>query len=103
MNHPFFTHFWYIFVGPLVPTATFPKDSFDFVLCIEACASFEKPELFVQGAASVLRPGGRLLLADALERKTSIKILDALEDNGCLANMATNAFSDEVFFFVLNW
>ena len=59
-----------------------PKDSFDFVLCIEAAASFEKPELFVEGVVHVLRRGGRLLLADALEKKTNIKLLDALEDNG---------------------
>jgi len=59
-----------------------PADSFDFVLCIEAAASFEKPELFVEGVVHVLRRGGRLLLADALEKKTNIKLLDALEDNG---------------------
>ena len=64
------------------PTPPVPKDSFDFVLCIEAAASFEKPELFVEGVVHVLRRGGRLLLADALEKKTNIKLLDALEDNG---------------------
>lgn len=60
------------------------QDSFDFLLCIEAAASFENPQLFVEGAAHVLRKGGRLVLADAFDRKASIRILDVLEDNGVL-------------------
>eukprot|EP00438_Fugacium_kawagutii_P020546 Skav202310 [mRNA] locus=scaffold60:130185:130766:+ [translate_table: standard] len=60
------------------------QDSFDFVLCIEAAASFENPRLFIEGAAHVLRKGGRVVLADAFDRKASIRILDVLEDNGAL-------------------
>lgn len=38
-------------------------------LCIETAASLEHIDVFVQGCAHVLRKGGRILLADAMERK----------------------------------
>ena len=38
-------------------------------LCIEMAASLEHIDIFVQGCAHVLRKGGRILLADAMERK----------------------------------
>ncbi|CAE7227603.1 FKBP65 [Symbiodinium sp. KB8] len=59
-----------------------PADSFDFVICIQAAASFEQIEGFVEGVGHVLRKGGRLLLADALTRSANTKLLDSLEDHG---------------------
>jgi len=57
-------------------------DSFDFVICVQAVASFESIERFVEGVGHVLRKGGRLLLTDAVSRSTNTKLLDALEDSG---------------------
>lgn len=59
---------------------TLPAESFDFVLCIQAASSFEDPRRFIEGVHHVLRPGGRLMLADALSRDANVKYLDALED-----------------------
>ncbi|CAJ1348508.1 unnamed protein product [Effrenium voratum] len=56
-----------------------PAESFDYVLCIQAAASFEHVAEFVAGTHHVLRKGGRLLLADALQRNRNAQLLDALE------------------------
>ncbi|CAK9117929.1 unnamed protein product, partial [Durusdinium trenchii] len=63
-------------------STSIPAASFDFVICIESFASFEHLDVFVAGCAHALRQGGRLLLADAIERRTNTKLLDALEDHG---------------------
>ncbi|CAK9117877.1 unnamed protein product, partial [Durusdinium trenchii] len=60
-------------------STSIPAASFDFVICIESFASFEHLDVFVAGCAHALRQGGRLLLADAIERRTNTKLLDALE------------------------
>jgi len=43
----------------------FPPESFDVVLCVQAFAEMDQKR-FLAGAVHVLRPGGRLLLCDAL-------------------------------------
>jgi len=44
----------------------FPDDTFDTVICVEAAYRFEPRSRFLQEALRVLKPGGRLLLADLL-------------------------------------
>ncbi|CAE8647161.1 unnamed protein product [Polarella glacialis] len=61
---------------------SFPAESFDFVLCIQAANSFEDMGAFVRGASKVLRPGGLLLLCDAFSRTQNTRLMDALQDHG---------------------
>ncbi|HUD71261.1 MAG TPA: methyltransferase domain-containing protein [Dongiaceae bacterium] len=45
---------------------TYPDASFDVVLCVESAFQFESRRRFLAEARRVLRPGGRLLIADIL-------------------------------------
>lgn len=62
--------------------ATFPSESFDFVLCIQASATFSDQRKFFQGAWHVLRYGGRLMICDALHRDSIQAMLGAIEELG---------------------
>jgi len=64
--------------------SAFPAESFDFVLCIQAAATFGDLRQFIGGANHVLRPGGRILMADALTRNKLKSILEAAEEFGLL-------------------
>jgi len=68
----------------------YPSDSFDFVLCIQAAAQFSDLRAFVHGAFHVLRPGGRLLIADALTRDNLKGILDSLDEVGFVMEANTD-------------
>lgn len=70
--------------------AIYPSESFDFVLCIQASATFGDMRKFFQGAWHVLRPGGKLMICDALTRDTLKIILDVTEELG----FATDAMKD---------
>ncbi|WP_262690560.1 methyltransferase domain-containing protein [Kordiimonas aestuarii] len=48
---------------------TFPDASFDRIFCVEAMFYFETRATFLAEAARVLRPGGRLIVTDALYRR----------------------------------
>jgi len=65
---------------------TYPAESFDAIFCVQAIAAFDDIPGFVKGAAGVLRPGGRLVLCDAINRMTFKTILDAIEDAGLEAS-----------------
>lgn len=58
----------------------YTSNEFDFVLCIQAAAQFSDLGAFVRGAWHVLRPGGRLIIADALTRDNLKSVLDALDE-----------------------
>merc|ERR1712203_473967 len=62
----------------------------DFVVCVQSAASFSDPRAFVRGALHVLRPGGRLLMCDALSRTALEKYLLAIEEY----DMSLDACSD---------
>mmetsp|Transcript_73559 Transcript_73559/g.186465 ORF Transcript_73559/g.186465 Transcript_73559/m.186465 type:complete len:299 (+) Transcript_73559:45-941(+) len=68
----------------------YPAESFDFVLCIQAAAQFPCLRTFTREAYHVLRPGGRLLLADGFKRDDLKAILDAVDELG----MVMDAQSD---------
>jgi MPBQ/MSBQ methyltransferase len=44
----------------------FPHNSFDTIICVEAAVHFDTREKFLHEAQQVLKPGGRLVLSDAL-------------------------------------
>jgi len=67
-----------------------PEASFDFVICIQSAAAFTDMRAFIEGVAHVLRPGGRLMLADALTRGANTKMMDALEDFGFEVELTTD-------------
>eukprot|EP00933_Yihiella_yeosuensis_P022219 TRINITY_DN1748_c1_g3_i1.p1 TRINITY_DN1748_c1_g3~~TRINITY_DN1748_c1_g3_i1.p1 ORF type:complete len:329 (-),score=44.65 TRINITY_DN1748_c1_g3_i1:214-1200(-) len=68
--------------------AAFPAESFDFVICIQACQAFSNLDDFLRGVDHVLKPGGRLLLCDAMNRNTLTSLVDAIEDNGMEVDMS---------------
>jgi len=68
----------------------YPGETFDFVLCIQAAAQFSDLRAFVRGSWHVLRPGGRLLIADALTRDNLKSILDALDEVGFVMDANTD-------------
>ncbi len=44
----------------------FPEASFDNMICVEAAVHFKTREKFLRAARRVLKPGGRLVMSDAL-------------------------------------
>lgn len=70
--------------------SSYPAESFDFVICIQAAASFSDARAFVRGAKWVLRPGGSLLMCDAMGRATLQHFLEAFDEE----RMSLEACSD---------
>lgn len=66
---------------------SFPPETFDFVLCVQAVASFTDLPRFVHGVRHVLRPGGRLLVCDALRRGVADTLVQELERAGMVVVM----------------
>lgn len=64
-----------------------PSDSFDFVLCVQAVSNFGNLSAFAEGVMHVLRPDGRLILADAMSRERMKNIMDALQDAGLIVDV----------------
>lgn len=58
----------------------FAPGSFDIILCIQAVASFNDIPKFVNDAAHLLRPGGLLIMCEALVRDKFKSILDSAQD-----------------------
>lgn len=50
---------------------TFPNDTFDTVLCVEAMSHFNTRAAFLTEALRVLKPGGYLVFADLLQQRDS--------------------------------
>lgn len=73
----------------------YPADCFDFVLCVQSIALFADPEGFVRGARHVLRPGGRLIICEALSRRHLQKLLGSVEEAGLVCD-AVNDLSSAV-------
>mmetsp|Transcript_108410 Transcript_108410/g.192013 ORF Transcript_108410/g.192013 Transcript_108410/m.192013 type:complete len:319 (-) Transcript_108410:54-1010(-) len=67
------------FADALALPETYPPESFDVILCVQAVSKFEDIAGFIEGAAQLLRPGGRLIVADALIRDKFKIILDSVE------------------------
>mmetsp|Transcript_81948 Transcript_81948/g.171484 ORF Transcript_81948/g.171484 Transcript_81948/m.171484 type:complete len:304 (-) Transcript_81948:46-957(-) len=59
---------------------TFPAESFDFVVCVQTLSLLPNVREFLVEVARVLRPGGRLLLADAFNRRELRTLLDAADE-----------------------
>jgi len=53
--------------------------AFDFVICVQAVATFADVPAFIRGVKHVLRPGGHLLLCDGLTRGKLEDIMNALD------------------------
>ncbi|CAK0799326.1 unnamed protein product [Prorocentrum cordatum] len=73
----------------------YPADCFDFVLCVQSIALFADPEGFVRSARHVLRPGGRLVICEALSRRHLQKLLTSVEGAGLVCD-AVNDLSGAV-------
>merc|ERR1712216_267048 len=58
----------------------FTPESFDVILCIQAVASFDDIPKFIRDAARLLRPGGLLVMCEALVRDKFKAILDSAQD-----------------------
>jgi len=58
----------------------FAPASFDAVICVQAVASFADIPRFVREASRVLRPGGRLIICEALVRDKFKFILDTVAE-----------------------
>lgn len=65
----------------------FDANSFDFVIVVQAAAQFQSLRTFLQGVQHVLRPGGRLLLADAFNRENLNDLLDAVDELGLVVDV----------------
>lgn len=64
-----------------LPTS-FSAESFDFILCIQAVGCFGNLAPFMHGVAHVLRPGGKLLMADAVSRDQLKEIMTVTGNAG---------------------
>uniref|UniRef100_A0A7S1QDU6 Methyltransferase type 11 domain-containing protein n=1 Tax=Alexandrium catenella TaxID=2925 RepID=A0A7S1QDU6_ALECA len=69
---------------------TLPRESFDFVLCIQSVSAFGDPARFIRGVEHVLRPGGRLLLCDGLSRQTLASLQSTMREVGLEQTVCTD-------------
>merc|ERR1711879_295185 len=68
----------------------YPAESFDVVLCIQAAANFSAIRIFLESAKYVLRPGGRVIFCDSVNRQASETWQAALYD----ARLVVDAWTD---------
>jgi len=70
--------------------AHFEPASFDVVMCIQAVSSFTDIPHFVRESAKLLRPGGRLVICEALVRDKFKAILDTAEEEQLSVDLAAD-------------
>lgn len=61
---------------------TFDAGAFDVVICIQAASKFADLGAFLEGAAHVLRPGGKLIICDAFSRERLQRTLKQVDELG---------------------
>jgi len=80
----------YELADPQFLSRSYEDASFDFVLCVQAGSSLGDTGLFIESALKVLRPGGRIILCDAMPRPVFENIMLAVQRSGAAVDASTD-------------
>lgn len=79
-RHPPRDNLRYELVDAMALSHHFQAASFDVVMCVQAVSSFGDIARFIRESSQLLRPGGRLIICEALVRDKFKTILDTVEE-----------------------